>query len=266
MVERITSHQNPRVKLIKRLRDKKDRDREGLFVVDYERDLERALACGYEVAFALVSPAGAHLPVIAQVATERVYEVTPDILEKVSYRANPSPVVAVLHQRPARTASDLKPEDVRSPVLALVNLQKPGNIGALLRTADASGFGSVFLIDTALDRYNPNLIRSSTGACFLDNLYELDSASALEFFRRGQYLTVAAHLAGDKNLYDVDFPPRTAVVLGTEDRGLPAHWADACDLLVKIPMIGSMTDSLNVSVSGAVFMYEVLRQSTGRDS
>lgn len=259
MGERITSLQNARVKLVRALRDKTDRLKHGLFVVDDERDLERALATGHEVVFGFVCPELARGRSAPEIPSALLHEVTREVMLKVSYRENPSAHVVVLKAHDERGAADLErvPD---APVLALVGLQKPGNIGALMRTADASGFASVFLIDTTLDRYNPNIIRSSTGASFLDNVYRLDSAAALRFFKARDYLTVAAYLQGAVSLYEVRFTARTAVVLGTEDEGLDDHWRDASRVLMKIPMVGQVTDSLNVSVSGAVIMYEVFRQ------
>lgn len=262
MGERITSLQNPRVKLVRALRDKTDRLKHGLFAVDDERDLERALATGHEIVFGFVCPELARHRSVLDVPAAFLHEVTRDVMLKISYRENPSAHVVVLKAHRERGASDLDrvPD---APVLVLVGLQKPGNIGALMRTADASGFASVFLIDTALDRYNPNIIRSSTGACFLDNVYRLDTDAALQFFNARGYLTVAAHLQGTVSLYDMRFPVRTAVVLGTEDDGLDTRWRDSSRVLMKIPMAGEVTDSLNVSVAGAVIMYEVYRQQVG---
>jgi TrmH family RNA methyltransferase len=235
--------------------------------VDDTRDLIRALACGYRVDYALYCPAlGAgeqtHLPTLP---SQLVYEVTIEMLEKAGYRANPSPYVAVMHSKPPLTIRDLPIITMAAtkqlpPILALVNLQKPGNIGALLRSADAAGFKRVFLIDTALDLYNPNIIRSSTGACFLENVYRLTTPQALDYFHREGYQVIAAHLGGNLSLYEVEFQQAVALVLGTEDVGLDTIWVEHSDALVKIPMVGSLSDSLNVSVSGAVLMYEVLRQ------
>ncbi len=266
MVEKITSFQNPRLKLIKKLREKKDRERERRFVIDDGRDLERALACGYEVDFALVAPDlttdAQALP--AGVDEDQVYEVNREMLEKASYRTNPGALVAVMHAKPVPGVADLA-QIAGQPILGLVNLQKPGNIGALLRTADAAGYPAVLLIDTVLDRYNPNLIRSSTGACFLDIVYAVSSAEARAFFREYDYQVLAAHLAGSRSLFETDIATRSAILLGTEDVGLDATWAEAADVLVRIPMPGKISDSLNVSVSGAVLMYEALRQRWQRE-
>lgn len=180
-------------------------------------------------------------------------------MRKTSYRENPAPFLAVMRQKPALGLDALRHRSDML-LLALVNLQKPGNIGALLRTADATGFSSIILIDTVLDIYNPNIIRSSTGACFLNNIYTLNTAQALTYFREFGYNIIAAAVDGDVELFDVDFQQKTVIVLGTEDEGLNEAWLQAADQRVCIPMRGTIADSLNVSVSGALFMYEALRQ------
>jgi TrmH family RNA methyltransferase len=230
-------------------------------VIDDTRDLERALARGYRVEYALYCPVLAEGAFVPGLGRDQVYEVSREMMEKVGYRDSPGGFLAVMHTPAERGARDL--DDLpETPILGLVEVQKPGNVGALLRTADAAGFRAVLLIDSALDLYNPNIIRSSTGACFRDFVYGLSRAEAQAFFRARDYTTVAAHLDGVVSLYDLAITPRTAVLLGTEDLGLDAGWTAFCDILARIPMAGQITDSLNVSVSGAIFMYEVLRQTT----
>lgn len=263
MLEKITSFQNPRVKLIKRLRDKKDREREARFVIDDPRDLQRALGAGYRVDFAFYCPTLPDSEFQLATLDYPVFEVSADLMEKVSYRSNPSAILAVMHSQ-AMLGSDQLESVTNGPILALVGLEKPGNIGALLRSADGAGFKTILLIDTPLDLYNPNIIRSSTGACFLNNVYTLTTQQALTFFTEKGYQIATAHLDGDQSLYETEFADKTAIVLGTEDVGLPSVWSEAADLLLKIPMMGVISDSLNVSVSGAIFMYEVLRQRLRR--
>ncbi len=258
--ETITSFQNPKVKLIRKLRDKRERDKSGLFVIDYSRDFEKALAGGFETEFIFYCPelAEASLPLLQQNGAP-IYSVSPDILQKASYRENPTGAVMVMRQKLARQIDGLAGLDTPL-VLGLVDLRKPGNIGALLRSADAAGFGAVLLIDCVLDLYNPNLIRSSTGACFLDNIYLLTSDQALALLRRSGYTTLAATPEASSNLYDIAISEKTAIILGTEDQGLSEQWMKNCTQQVKIPMSGRITDSLNVSVSGAILMYEAYRQ------
>lgn len=261
--ETITSFQNAKVKLAKKLRDKRTRDKEQLFIVDDARDLTRALQHGYEAAFVFYCRSLANdddTALVQSLSGTVVYDINADIMAKASYRQNPGGIIAVMQQKRIQTAQDLYQSPPADYVLGLVNLAKPGNIGALLRTADAAGFSIILLIDTALDVYNPNIIRSSTGACFLQNLYHISTDEALNYLQTQGYQRISGHLAGQMSLFDVDFRQRSAVLLGAEDSGLPDIWTDHCDQHVKIPMIGHLSDSLNVSVSGAIFMYEALRQ------
>ncbi len=262
MHEIISSFQNPRIKLIKKLRDKRGRQQEARIVVDDTRDLLRALEHGCQVDFALYCPALHNADddaVLAQLNSVPVYTVSRELIEKTSYRDSPGALLAVLHApaMPALAALDAAQHPY---VLGLVGLEKPGNIGALLRTADAAGFSTIFLIDTALDLYNPNIIRSSTGACFLGNVYALSTAEAQMFFKLRGYSVFCADVQGDVSLFAVDFGARSAVILGAEDTGLSTTWLAVAQQRVRIPMIGQLSDSLNVSVSGAVLMYAALRQ------
>ena len=252
----LSSAQNPKIKLVKRLRGKRAREQTGRFVIDYERDLRRALDCGYQLDFAL------HCPELGDLGLPdecELIRITPQLMTRLSYRENPGGVVAVMRSKSRRGLADLQDRPV-ARALALVNLRVPGNIGALLRTADAAGIDAIVLVDTALDLYNPNIIRSSTGACFLDNIYWLSGAEARAWFKRAGFQVVCADVAGDASLYAMAFAAKTAIVLGAEDSGLDSAWLDSCDLRLRIPMVGALKDSLNVSVSGAIMMYELHRQ------
>ncbi len=258
--ETITSFQNQRVKLAQKLHDKPAREREKLFVIDDARDLNQALEFDFEIEYMLYCPSQADEDDedLAESIDAPIYDVASDILAKASYRQNPGGLVAVMRQKAQRTGLPVLTERT---LLVLVDLRKPGNIGALLRTADAAGMGAVLLVDTALDLYNPNIIRSSTGACFLDTIYTVSSTTALSALTANGYQCLAGHLQGATNLYDVDLQRKSALVLGTEDIGLNELWSTSCDVRVRIPMMGHVTDSLNVSVSGAILMYEALRQN-----
>lgn len=252
----ITSAQNSKIKLVNRLRSKRGRQREGRFVIDYQRDLRRALQQGYEIDFLLYCPDLIPAPDCGPIET---CQVTPQLLKRISYRENPAGLIAVLRGRPAKALPQMQATVVHHAI-ALVGLSVPGNIGALLRSADAADIDAVILVDTALDLYNPNIIRSSTGACFRDHIFQLSSAEALAFLRREGFQIVAADVAATPAHYELDFRPKSAVALGSEDQGLPREWIDRADQIARIPMSGAVSDSLNVSVSGAIFMYEMYRQ------
>ena len=258
-LKQITSAQNSKVKLVKRLRGKRGREQEQRFVIDYERDLRRALNQGLELDFLLYCPEVAGSAFVESLEAAAIFQISPQILNRLSYRENPSGIAAVLQSQTAKGLPELQEATIDYAIL-LVNLQKPGNIGALLRTADASQLDAVILVDISLDLYNPNIIRSSTGSCFLDNIYQLGSGEAIAYCKKQGFQLVAADVQGSASIYDMDFRQKTAIVLGTEDKGLSRAWEINCDHSVQIPMNGRLTDSLNVAVSGALFMYEVLRQ------
>lgn len=253
---RITSEQNSKIKLVKRLRGKRGRINARRFLIDYERDLRRALDCGYSIDFLLHCPEIADAPALPDVD---IHQVTPQLMKAISYRENPAGLVAIMHSRPAKGLADLGDAALES-IAVLVKLSVPGNVGALLRTADAAGIDAVILVDSALDLYNPNVIRSSTGACFRDNVYQLSSGEAVSYLRQSGFQIVAAAVDGATSLFALDLRGKTAIVLGSEDRGLPETWLAQADQRVSIPMAGALSDSLNVSVSGAILMYERYRQ------
>ena len=252
----INSQQNSKVKLVKRLRSKRGRANAQRFLIDYQRDLQRALRCGYAIDFLLHCPEFADDPPPAAAESHRV---TPQLMRSISYRENPDGILAIMRSRPANGLAELR-EAASNHVAVLVNLSVPGNIGALLRTADAAGIDAVVLVDCALDLYNPNVIRSSTGACFRDNVYQLSADEALAYLRGQGFQLVAAAVDGAISLFELDFRDRCAIVLGAEDQGLPEPWLAQADDRVRIPMAGGLADSLNVSVSGAIIMYERFRQ------
>ncbi len=253
---RITSPQNSKVKLVNRLRSKRGRETEKRFLIDHQRDLRRALGQGYCIDFLLYCP---DLVSPDDLPDSEVHELSADLLKRVSYRENPSGIVAVLHSGENRGSAELEAAEVNTAIV-MVDLRVPGNIGALLRSADATALDAIILVDTSLDLYNPNIIRSSTGACFLDNIFLLSSEQAISYFKRGGFQIVSADPQGKKSIFEVDLCRKTAIVLGTEDSGLSPVWSENADSLVRIPMASRVTDSLNVSVTGAVFMYELYRQ------
>ena len=252
----LASAQNSKIKLVNRLRSKRGREQASRFLIDYERDLQRALSCGYQVDFIL------HCPEIGEIALPEdvdAYQVVPQLMTRISYRENPSGIIAVMHSQATKGFAEIGQAPVNR-ALVLVDLRVPGNVGALLRTADAAGIDAVLLVDSALDIYNPNIIRSSTGACFIGDIFQLSSAEAISYLRRNGFQIVCADVSGLTSIYEFEFRSKSAIVLGAEDSGLSQFWIDQADCLVHIPMAGRLSDSLNVSVSGAVFLYELYRQ------
>ena len=222
---RITSEQNSRIKLVKRLRGKRGRQREGRFLIDYERDLQRALEQGCQIDFVLHH---GDFHGLASCPDVEAHQVSTALLKLISYRENPEGFVAVMVSRRVRELADLLEAEIQH-ALALVELAVPGNIGALLRTADAAGMGAVILVDTAVDIYNPNVIRSSAGACFRDNIYQSTSSDLFTLLREreNECQIIAADPAGKHTLYEIDLRGMTLIALGSEAQGLPRDWLEA---------------------------------------
>ncbi|MDE2858488.1 MAG: RNA methyltransferase [Chloroflexota bacterium] len=256
---RITSLQNSKVKLIHRLRSKRGRQSESRLVIDSLRELRRALEMQYRLEYLLYCADQIDIP---SWTGPNAYQVNSSLLTQISYRENPDGIVAVMRSKPQQGLFDLEHFDFGGSFLALVGLQIPGNIGALLRTADGAGMDTVLLVDIALDLYNPNVIRNSAGACFRDNIFQLKSEDVFAFRseRDPECQIIAAHDAGKRTLYEVDLRGMTIIALGNEAQGLPREWIARADHIARIPMTGEISDSLNVSVSGALFMYEMVRQ------
>lgn len=238
----ITSLQNQKIKDIVSLETKsRERRGRGLFVVEGVREVERALACGYEAVETL----------------RRGVDVTDAVYEKIAYRGSTEGVVAVMKSRSLKL-SDIKVG--QNPlVLVLESVEKPGNLGAVLRTADAAGVDAVLVCDPLTDLYNPNIIRASLGAVFSVRVAACSSEEAYGWIKANGLNILTAQLQDSQLYYDTDMKCGTAIVFGTEDEGLTDFWRKRSDKKIRIPMAGLM-DSLNVSVSAAILCFEAVRQ------
>lgn len=258
MVDAITSLQNPRIKQVRRLRDHRARVEENRYVIDSRRDLARALAAGHQVDYVLIE--SSRFGTLSDVSIDAQIPVSAQALDKASYRDNNDGIAAVMMRQVIPGAAEFL-RIGRVPVLALAAIEKPGNVGALLRTADAAGFGSVVLIDCPIDVYNPNVIRASTGAVFLGNVYEMTTAQAQDAFSTRGLRTYATHLDAATDAFSVQFVKDSVLLMGQEDIGLPEAWLAFADERIIIPMAGKIADSLNVAAAGAVLMFEMYRQT-----
>lgn len=264
----ITSLQNPRVKDLLLLRDKsKERRSRGLFVVEGARETLRALRSGLEadsffICREYMSGADAsELESSGLLSGALLFEVSRQVYDRIACREGVEGVVAVLKD-PQRTVDSLNVGE--SPiVLVLEGLEKPGNIGAILRTADAAGVDAVLVCDPLTDLFNPNLIRASLGAAFSVPVAACSSEEAYRWIRKNGLKILTAQLQDSELYYDTDMTCGTAIVMGTEDCGLSGFWRERSDRKIRIPMAGLM-DSLNVSVSAAVLCFEAVRQRNSR--
>jgi TrmH family RNA methyltransferase len=253
---KITSLQNPRVKYIVKLREnKRQRQREGLLLVEGRDEIQLAASAGHKPQTLLTAPelVSDRLDILA---TETL-TVSRAVFEKMSYRNNPDGWLAVF-STPHTKLSDLTLSDVPLVIVA-ESIEKPGNLGAILRTADASRVDALIVCDPRVDVWNPNVVRASRGTVFSVPVVECDNASALDWLKMRKIRIIATTPSADEVYSDVEMHGPIAIAVGTEDKGLTGFWMDNADLKVKIPM-GGKVNSLNVSVSTALIIYEVMRQ------
>lgn len=261
----ISSVQNPKVKKLVALQQKSsERRREGLFVVEGCRELQHCLEAGFEVDSVLWCPSvmkdrESELPATL-FETAACIEVSEAVYEKIAYRGSTEGIVATVRSR-LLGLDDLKLRE-NPLIVVLERVEKPGNLGAVLRSADAAGADAVVICDPLTDLYNPNLIRSSIGAIFSVPCVACGSEACIDFLKQKGIRILTAQLQDSHLYYDTDMRQGTAIVMGTESTGLTDLWRRAADAHIRIPMLGKL-DSLNVSVSAAILLFEAVRQREG---
>lgn len=249
----ITSTQNARIKHVVTLQQKSSlRREEGLFVVEGQREIEHCIACGYEIVELFV------LDTTNYTGDIEPTFVTAQVYEKMAYRESTEGIIAVAKVKSHRL-QDLKFNKQNPLVVVLESVEKPGNLGAILRTAEAANVDAVIVCDPLTDIYNPNLIRASIGGVFSVSVATCASKECIEFLKANKIRILTAQLQDSYDYYDYDMSHATALVMGTESTGLSQQWRDAADVHIRIPMLGRL-DSLNVSVSTAILIYEAVRQ------
>ncbi len=257
----ITSLQNPSIKNVVKLSKARERMEQQRFVIEGARELSLALEGGYEIVELYVCRelfASTRYPeVLTAVPGKAVVEVSHEVFRKMVYRESSDGVVALAKPKEHRLG-DLK-LGLNPFVIILEAVEKPGNLGAVLRTADAAGVDAVVVCDPRTDLYNPNVVRSSVGTLFTVQTARCTSAEALEWLQANGVVSYAAELQAAEWYQDVDFTGSSAIVMGTEAEGLTDFWIDNATKRIKIPMRGKI-DSLNVSVSTAVLTFEAMRQ------
>ena len=262
--EIITSLQNPRVKEVTALQNSSSLRREkGLFVVEGLREVERCVESGFRLRSVFYCPALCrHLPTLSEGV--RVFEVSEAVYGKMAYRGGTEGIVAVVcgsaQDRSLESLERILSGDTSAPLIVVVeSVEKPGNLGAMLRTADAAGVSAVIVCDPRTDLYNPNLIRASLGGVFTRSVAVCSSEEAITWLKNHGISILTAQLQDSGLYYDTDMTRPTALVFGAEADGLSDIWRQAADAHIRIPMLGGI-DSLNVSASMAVLCYEALRQ------
>ena len=252
----ITSVQNARIKHVVALQQKSSlRREEGLFVVEGQREIEHCIACGYEISELYV------LDTFDYAGSLPATRVTPLVYEKMAYRGSTEGMIAVARSKD-HSIFNLQSSifnKINPLIMVLESVEKPGNLGAILRTAEAAGVDAVIVCDPLTDLYNPNLIRASIGGVFCVPTAVCTSQECIAFLKKRGVRILTAQLQDSYEYYDYDMRQATAIVMGTESTGLTSQWREAADAHIRIPMLGRL-DSLNVSVSAAILMYEAVRQ------
>ena len=261
MTKIITSLQNPMVKNLLLLQEKarvrKDQD---LIVVEGVREINLAIASGFVMTSLFYLPAifpKEMLDELTQNIVSEPIEVSAEVFDRVAYRKGSGGVIALFRPK------WLNLSDIRkcpTPlILVLETVEKPGNLGALLRTADAAALDAVIVCDPQTDLYNPNAIRSSLGCIFTLPVVVSSSAEVIDWMKSHSIRTFGTALTAKKYYQDCDFTTASAIIMGSEAFGLSKTWLEQADELIKIPMMGKV-DSMNVSVSAAIVVFEAKRQ------
>ncbi len=260
---RITSLLNPRIKKVVALRQRTDRDRANLMLIEGYREIKRALDNQHwplELYHAPELYQGTNEPDLVRQAAQAgavVVECTARVFQKMSYRERPEGLLAVARQ------VRRKLDDLRLPKAPLVvvaeAIEKPGNLGTILRSADAAGVHAIIVCDRCTDLNNPNVVRASLGTLFSVQVAEASSAETLDWLRAHRLAIVAATPHAEKEYFDVDLTGGVAIVVGAEQYGLSEAWLEAASVRVRIPMRGQ-ADSLNVAAATTLLLYEALRQ------
>jgi TrmH family RNA methyltransferase len=260
---RITSRQNPRVKDAAQLRTGRERQRQGRFLIDGAREVIRATAAGIRCVEAFVcdelcdsSESRSAVAALESVRAE-ILSVSPAVYTRLAFGERDDGVIAVA-ETPQRTLDDLQ-LPAKPLIVVLEALEKPGNVGAILRSADAAGVDAVVVADAGTDLFNPNTIRASMGTVFRENVCTSTSAETLIWLGARNLPIIAARPDAAKLYTDVDLNRGAAIVLGSEAHGLSDAWRGTHVTAVRLPMHG-LADSLNVSTTAAILFYEALRQ------
>ena len=274
--ESITSAQNPKIKNLLLLQEKsKARREQGLFVVEGRRELEHCLEAGFQVRTLFICPelagdealsgaftrtgprSGAEGRASSPATDPLVIEIPENLYRKVAYRESTEGIIAEVECK-ERRLEDLELSE-HPLVMVLESVEKPGNLGAVLRSADAARADAVIVCDPLTDLYNPNLIRASLGGIFTVPTVAASSEEAIAWLKARGIRILTAQLQDSSWYYDIDMTVGTALVMGTESTGLTDIWRRAADAHIRIPMLGRL-DSLNVSVSAAILLFEAVRQ------
>ena len=251
----ITSKSNPKIKNVVKLQKSSERREQNRIIIEGRREIERAVACGFIVDTLFIC--NDILKESVSINANYVEEVTLEVFEKIAYREGSDGLLAVAIPKYADLKS-FKPK--KNPlIIVLETVEKPGNLGAIMRTADAAGVDAVIIADPRTDLYNPNAIRASIGTIFSVPLFACSSEECINWLRENNIKIYCTYLKASIDYLETDFRQGSAIVMGTEATGISDIWVDAADQNLIIPMNG-IADSLNVSVTTAIVVFEAIRQ------
>lgn len=252
----ITSKTNPKIKNIIKLEKASERREQNRILIEGRREIERAVACGFEVDTLFICQDIAKDG--AAITARSVEEVSLEVFEKIAYREGSDGLLAVAIPKYA-DLQQFKPKRKNPLIIVLETVEKPGNLGAVMRTADAAGVDAVIIADPRTDLYNPNAIRASVGCIFSVPLFACSSEECIKWLKDNKITIYCTYLKASIDYLDADFKKASAIVMGTEATGISQQWVDAADQNIIIPMNG-IADSLNVSVTTAIVTFEAIRQ------
>jgi TrmH family RNA methyltransferase len=267
MREEITSLQNPNLKKAIKLADRKERNETGLFLIEGYRELKRATDGKVVIQTLFICPKlflGSNESALIDQIRQTGAEILPcseKVFEKLSYRDRPDGLVAIAIQM-QKSLNDLISilAAKQNPLLVVAEaIEKPGNLGTILRSADAAGVDGVIVCDRCTDIYNPNVVRASVGTLFTIPVVEASSAQILPWLQEQKIRIVAATPSAKQEFTETDLTGGIAIAVGTEQLGLSEVWMCSSDLKVRIPMLG-VADSLNVATATTLLLYEAVRQ------
>lgn len=261
MYTKITSTKNPKVKNVLLLQDKaRERRKQHLFVIEGIRETTLAVRGGYVLKQLFFCPEIADMALVTPLMEQpglEIYEVEDAVFEKMAYRESSGGIVALAEPKPNRL-QDIKLSE-NPLIMILEGVEKPGNLGALLRTADAAHLDAVIICDPTTDFYNPNAIRSSIGCVFTNQIAAATNQETFAWLKEHGIRAFATALTASDYYHRSDYRGPSAIVMGTEATGLTQEWIEAADERIIIPMRGEI-DSMNVSTAAAVVVFEAARQ------
>ena len=258
-MKQISSLQNPLIKDILKLQEKsRERKKQGLFVIEGQRELELALKGNYKITSLLFVSDKVDLEYLHQFDGVDLIEVSQEVYQKIAYRTSTEGIIALAKTKDTRLEA-LKLKSSKPLLLIAEGIEKPGNIGAMLRTADAANVDAVILADAKTDLYNPNVIRSSVGCVFTNQIAIASSEEIIAFLQKKSIAIYSATLQNSNEYTQENYTEASALIVGTEATGLTQIWRDNATQNINIPMQGAI-DSMNVSVAAAILIFEAKRQ------